>query len=318
MSRPDIIVYGLHPHSAPAGGERVAEATYLAAKRIHTARPDLSYRFVDLRSEASWPAQRRLRHETGRRLLPSDVPILDIGGRLCAGFDPAVVRRALRRFGRAGGEASGPMGDPNVINGEKAYQDPAASFALLAERWKQLTRWLGQHAGLVPEIAGARDDWEQFARNWGSSHNWKIGAFAPGMDPLNDQLEGKARDLAVAESNAHAHGYRVPMLKIEGEPASMTANATYAVARVDKGKPTGEESPGPTSPAEAAKLHDATVIPPPPAPSNETLHPLAHAIVDPLPTPHEAGNFALTVALFATVLGGLYIVGQSGAVATHR
>jgi hypothetical protein len=99
MSKPDVLVYGVDPrHALPdEHSERMARATYEAACRLYRAHPELLFGFVDLRSPASWPAQRRLRWEIGRSLAPRDVPILEIGGRLFAGFDPRDVERALAR-----------------------------------------------------------------------------------------------------------------------------------------------------------------------------------------------------------------------------
>ena len=185
--------------------------------------------------------------------------------------------------------------------GNLVTTDPDAAFALLSKRWDEFSRWIDKHADRVPEVASERVAWEAFrADRAGSSFR----TWAPGLDPHNDAIQGQLHDLAVAESNAHAHGYVVPKLKIDGSPASFFGPASYTVSRVDAGQPTGAESPGPTSPAEAGKKHDATIVNAPVAPSNETLHPIATVIDKEAPKPPTPENIApKVVALGAVALG---------------
>jgi hypothetical protein len=103
-SSPDVIVYGIDPQRPPSGlvGEHLGRATYNTVLSIAQEHPEVSIGFVDLRSKASWPAQRRLGFNLDRGLRPDDVPFLGIGGRLLRAADRAEVGHALDR--RAAGD----------------------------------------------------------------------------------------------------------------------------------------------------------------------------------------------------------------------
>ena len=173
--------------------------------------------------------------------------------------------------------------DPNTLNPEQAAKDPAVALAVITERWNQLLRWLGSSPNVpanVPEIKGHIDNWQAFKKSHVSttpSASWLIpgyGAYkayqAVTTDASHgdDAIRGQAQDLAVAESNAASHGYRVPKLSID---------ADGKVTRVDLGQKTGADSPGPATPKEAAKA-PITIVTAPTTPSVEALHPTATAI----------------------------------------
>ena len=65
----------------------------------------------------------------------------------------------------------------------------------------------------------------------------------------------------MAESNAH--GYHVPLLKIDGEPAAFLRRASYVVKRVDIGQRAGAVSPGPTGHQNFVHFTIRTVVPRP-------------------------------------------------------
>jgi len=157
--------------------------------------------------------------------------------------------------------------DPNVLNSDRIMKDPKAAYALIEERWHQLLGWLGSSPN-VPEIHSQKESWEAFKKIW-QEHE---GFFFKEHDDDADGLRGQANDLAIAESNALRHGYVVPKLSVD---------SSNFVSREDAGHATGAQSPGPTSPSDAAHSKVTTVVRPPSTPSAEVIHPVLTAIPQP-------------------------------------
>ena len=91
----DVTVYGFNPREAPREAADLARATYEAVVAIGRMQPDLDVAFVDLRSDAAKPIIQRLREQVGRALGESDVPIVEVGDILHAGFDAGAVASSI-------------------------------------------------------------------------------------------------------------------------------------------------------------------------------------------------------------------------------
>lgn len=194
--------------------------------------------------------------------------------------------------------------DPNVLAPSRVAADPATAYAAISFGWDELLKWLGASAA-VPEIHGQIETWKAYQKEreqntpglswlipgYGPYQAWKAYHSASGISG-DDGLQGQAHDLAVAQSLAAAHGYKLPILDVtDGK-----------VTRADIGQLTGSNSPGPT----AQRPNDPTVVKTLVTPSNETLHPTATAIDDArkklLPPPPE--NLGLKIAALSAVALG--------------
>jgi hypothetical protein len=205
MSKPDVLVYGIHPHRAPRDGrcERMARATYEAACCLYDAHPDLSFGFVDLRSQASWPAQQRLRAQLGRALRPSDAPILEIDGRLYAGFDPQEVDRALA--GRVAGETG-------------SWEGFLSSPGMTLEYMRRVDREIDTlNISMVTDAAWRtapldfRTGWVRFLQDWKSFYKRNEGFFSRTFADVYD-------DTKVYEQ--HVKEWRERWVKLGGRPSA--------------------------------------------------------------------------------------------------
>jgi hypothetical protein len=198
--------------------------------------------------------------------------------------------------------------DPNVLAPSRIAADPATAYAAISFGWKELLDWLGVSAA-VPEIQGQIAAWRAFQKEreqnspglswlvpgYGPYQAWKAWQSTNGISS-NDGLQGQAHDLAVAQSLAAAHGYKLPVLDID---------AAGKVTRADVGQPTGANSPGPT----AQRPNDPTVVKALVTPSNEVLHPTATAIDDARKklTPPAPENLGLKVAALSAVALGTIV-----------
>ena len=221
MGKPDIVVYGIDPRSAPPG-DPMARATYAAVLAVGIARPGLDVRFADLRS----PALQRLESEIGRRLGPADVPILDAGGERYVGFCPRHLPSALLSLLAAGsapetGDLPGTKTLGTATTGAgKTLLDSAASdlrkeqesypwgppkgteyaYQAIKRRWDAL-RASGDLLQKVPELHTQLENWIAFSAEW-ERRKWESND--------SERLLGQALDVAVAEKLAKGHGYKRP------------------------------------------------------------------------------------------------------------
>jgi hypothetical protein len=181
----------------------MAQATYEAVRCIGGARPDLSFGFVDLRSPASWPALVRLREELGRTLGPSDVPIVEIGGRLYAGFDPTAVGRVL--VARAGGETGSWEGFFSTPGGTLEYMRRVDSAV------DTLNISMNTDAAWRTAPADFQSGWARFVQDWKAFYKRNEGFVARTFADVYD-------DTKVYEQ--HLKEWRERWMALGGKPAA--------------------------------------------------------------------------------------------------